>query len=60
MRVRYGSSNLLYEPSQRPSWLDRALAKCVESVYPHLEAYAERSVTEIEFLQAALHDNFFK
>ena len=59
--AKYGSSNLLFRDEDRPSWNDHALQKCVESVYPQLEAYAMRSITAIEFLQAyALHGNFFK
>ena len=58
LAIRYGSSNLLY--TVRPSWIDDALQLCIESVYPYLQQYTERSITAIEFLHAILHDNFYE
>ena len=56
--ARYGSSNLIYET--RPTWIDKSLDECSQSIYPYLQAYSDVSITEMEWLHAFTHDRNFE
>jgi hypothetical protein len=59
MGARYGSSNLVCKPSSpgAPTWIDENVALCADA-FPHIAAYKDRSITEMEFQHAFLHGSF--
>ena len=52
--ARYGSSNLIYDNSTAPSWIDKSVEECSYR-YPFVKDYGDVSVTEMEWLHAMTH-----
>ena len=54
--ARYGSSILV----PNSNWILDSIQLCAESIYPYLEQYKDRSVTELEWLHGFLHDTNYE